>query len=202
MKITKYIIVLLVLLFSMPSFAQEDSLSIIDYTQPKEYEIGGVNVIGAINRDNNAIASLSGLRVGKKIQIPGQDISTAIKSLWKVKLFTDIEIVLEKTVGDIAFLEIRLKERPTLSRYSYKGIKKSKHDEFNDILKTILIKGGIVTQDIKQLARIKLKEFYLEKGYLDANIVIEEYKDEEKEGSIRLVFNIDRKERIKIASIT
>lgn len=184
-----------------PLFSQTDSLDIIDYSQVKEYEIGGVKVTGANSRDDNAIASLSGLRVGKKIQIPGQDIATAIKSLWKVKLFTDIEIVLEKTVGDIAFLEIKLKERPTLSRYSYRGVKKAKHDELNDILKTILIKGGIVTEDIKQLARIKLREYYLEKGYLDTEINIEEKADEEKENSIRLIFDIDRKERVKIAEI-
>jgi outer membrane protein insertion porin family len=195
------IFLLALMIFSFGLQAQSDTLSVYDYTQPKEYEIGGVTVIGATSRDNNAIASLSGLRVGKKIQIPGQDISTAIKSLWKVKLFTDIEIILEKTVGDIAFLEIRLTERPTLSRYSYKGVKKAKHDEFNDILKTILIKGGIVTEDLKQLAKIKIKEYYLEKGYLDAEINILEFEDEEKEGTIRLVFDIDRKERIKIANI-
>jgi outer membrane protein insertion porin family len=185
----------------IPVWAQTDSLEVIDYGQVKEYEIGGVKVTGTTTRDPNAIASLSGLRVGKKIQIPGQDISTAIKSLWKVKLFTDIEIILEKTVGEIAFLEIRLKERPTLSRYSYKGVKQSKHDELNDILKTILVKGGIVTEDIKQLAKIKLREHYQEKGYLDTKINIEELPDEENEGSIRLVFDIDQNERIKIANI-
>jgi outer membrane protein insertion porin family len=202
MKFLKLMIMGVILTgLSLPLFSQTDSLDIIDYSQVKEYEIGGVKVTGANSRDDNAIASLSGLRVGKTIQIPGQDIATAIKSLWKVKLFTDIEIVLEKTVGDIAFLEIRLKERPTLSRYSYRGVKKSKHDELNDILKTILVKGGIVTEDIKQLARIKLKEYYLEKGYLDTEIEIVEKEDEEKENSIRLIFDIDRKERVKIADI-
>lgn len=201
MKLFKWFLGIILVGIAFPLMAQMDSLEIIDYSQANEYEIGGVKVTGATSRDPNAIASLSGLRVGKKIQIPGQDISTAIKSLWKVKLFTDIEIILEKTVGDIAFLEIKLKERPTLSRYSYQGVKKSQHDELNEILKTILIKGGIVTEDIKQLARIKLKEYYLDKGYLDAEINIIEKDDEEKEGSIRLVFDIDQNERIKIAEI-
>ena len=200
MKIRSIYIIILFALAGQ-GFSQIDSLPLIDYGQAKEFEIGGVTVTGATNRDNNAIISLSGLRVGNKIQIPGQDIATAIKSLWRVKLFTDIEIVLEKTVGDIAFLEIRLKERPTLSRYSYKGVKKQKHDELNDILKTILVKGGIVTDDIKQLAKIKLEEYYLEKGYLDTEINIEEIEDEENAGSIRLVFDIDRKTRVKIAHI-
>ena len=201
MKIRSIPFILLFLSLGMAAFTQTDSLDLVDYRQPKEYEIGGVTVTGATNRDDNAIISLAGLRVGSRIQIPGQDISTAIKSLWRVKLFTDIEILMEKTVGDIAFLEIRLRERPTLSRYSYKGVAKSKHDELNEILKTILIKGGIVTEDIKQLARIKLREYYLEKGYLDTEIDIQEVEDEEKPGSIRLVFDIDRKERVKIANI-
>jgi outer membrane protein insertion porin family len=201
MKLTNLVIGIFLIFLGIPVIAQNDTLELIDYSEVKEYEIGGVTVTGATTRDDQAIASLSGLRVGKKIQIPGQDISTAIKSLWKVKLFTDIEILLEKTVGDVVFLEIKLKERPTLSRYSFKGVKKSKHDELNDILKTVLTKGGIVTEDIKQLAKIKLKEHFLEKGYLDAAINIEELSDDEKENAIRLIFDIDRKERVKIAEI-
>jgi len=186
---------------SFAVYSQEGKPAVIDYKNAKEYEIGGVKVFGAVNRDNNAIANLSGLIVGKKIQIPGQDIAAAIKNLWKVKLFTDIEIILEKTVGDIAFLEIHLKERPTFSKHSFTGVKKSKHEELNEILTPILVKGGIITDDVKQLAKVKLEDYYIDKGYLDAEIKVKEFPDEEKENTIRLVFDIDQKSRVKIADI-
>jgi len=201
MSIYKAFLIAFFSFLTMFANGQQDSLDVIDYKNAKEYEIGGVKVVGAINRDNNAIANLSGLLVGKKIQIPGQDIANAVKNLWKVKLFTDIEIILEKTVGDIAFLEIHLTERPTFSKHSFSGVKKSKHEELNEIITTILVKGGIVTEDVKQLAKVKLQDYYIEKGYLDAEIKVEEFPDEEKENAIRLVFKIDQKSRIKIADI-
>lgn len=201
MKLYKAFILIYLCILAFTAYSQEDKLNVIDYKNAKEYEIGGVKVIGAVNRDNNAIANLSGLIVGKKIQIPGQDIAAAIKNLWKVKLFTDIEIVLEKTVGDIAFLEIHLKERPTFSKHSFTGVKKSKHEELNEILTPILVKGGIITEDVKQLAKVKLLDYYIDKGYLDAEIKVREFPDEEKENSIRLVFDIDQKSRVKIANL-
>lgn len=178
-----------------------DSISIIDYSTPKEYEIGGVKVIGVKDRDPNAIAGYAGLSVGKKILIPGQDISSAIRSLWKIKLFTDIEIYIEKVIGEIVFLEINLKERPTLSRYSYKGVKKSKHEDLNDVLTGVLTKGGIVTEDIKRLAVKKIKDYYKEKGYLNADVKVIVKPDEKKKNSAKLLFDITRNERVKVANI-
>ena len=65
------------------------------------------------------------------------------------------------------FLDIQLQERPTLSRYSYKGVKKSHHDDLNDEISNIITKGSIVTEDQKNLASLKIREFYIEKGKLE-----------------------------------
>ncbi len=180
---------------------KNDSVAIIDYSTPHEYEIGGVKVVGAKDRDPNAIAGYAGLSIGKKIQIPGQDISRAIRALWKIKLFTNIEIYIEKTIGDIVFLEIDLTERPTLSRYSFKGVKKSKHDDLNDVLKGIINKGGIVTEDIKRLAILKIKDYFKEKGYLDADVAIKVSSDNKKKNTVKLLFTIDKKKRVKVSDI-
>lgn len=198
------------LLFSLSQFSigQTDSISIktgkatvIDYSTPKEYEIGGVKVVGVKDRDPNAISGYAGLSIGKKILIPGQDISRAIRALWKIKLFTDIEIYVEKVIGEIVFLEINLKERPTLSRYSFKGVKKSKHDDLNDVLSGVLTKGGIVTEDTKRLATYKIKEYFTEKGYLDAVVEVNVLKDEKKKNAVKLIFDIDKKRRVKVSNI-
>ncbi len=196
------------LCFTFLSQAQQeiDSLStnnyqILDYSSPHEYEIGGIVVTGVKDRDPNAIAGYAGLTVGKKIMIPGQDVSGAIKSLWKIKLFTDVNIIIDRTIGDIVFLEIRLKERPTLSKYAYKGVKKSTHEDLNDIVKDILIKGGIITDDVKILAANKIKEFYRKKGYLNAKVDIKDSPDEEKTNSVKLMIDIKKNKRVKIDDI-
>ena len=58
--------------------AQQEN-AVIDYTSKNTYEIGGITIIGSENRDRNAIKSISGLREGGKIQIPGPAVGAAIK---------------------------------------------------------------------------------------------------------------------------
>ena len=204
------LIVLFSLVLLLPHFAvsqiendslKEASFAVIDYSSPKEYEIGGVNIVGVKDRDPNAIAGYAGLMIGKKIVIPGQDISGAIKALWKIKLFTDVRISIERTMGDIVFLEINLKERPTLSRYSYKGIKKSNHEDLNDVLKGILVKGGIITDDVKILAINKIKDFYYGKGFLNTKVEIKESPDEEKSNTVKLMIDIKKNDRVRVDDI-
>jgi outer membrane protein insertion porin family len=81
----------------------------MDYASPKEYFIGGITVSGVKYLDNNVLIMLSGLNVGDKIKIPGDDISNAIKKLWKQGMFEDIEISYTKIQGDKIFLNIKEK---------------------------------------------------------------------------------------------
>ncbi len=176
-------------------------MPVFDYGSKNTYNIGGIKITGAENRDRNAIKSIAGLREGKEISIPGDDLPKAIKALWRLRLFEDVQIVQEKIEGDIIFLEIILDERPTLSRYSIKGENKNRHSELTDIIDNILVKGSIVTEDTKDLTKQKLLENYHSKGFLDAEITIEEKQDELKESAVRLTFNIEKNQRVKISDI-
>lgn len=197
------IIKTLILLFIASGVAYgQTELPIVDYTSTQEYEIGGIKVQGLQYRDDNAIIAVSGLRVGQTIQVPGQEIPVAIEQLLKLQLFTDIEVIKEKTIGNVIFLIINIKERPVLSRYSYQGVKKTKHEDLNEIVDNVLTKGGIVTEDKKQLVKNKLFEYYLDKGYMDAEIKVNEYSDSLKENSVRLEFEIDKKKRVRITEIS
>ncbi|MEZ4983658.1 MAG: outer membrane protein assembly factor BamA [Saprospiraceae bacterium] len=178
-----------------------DSLEVYDYTSPKEYEIGGIRVNGAYFSDENAIIGVSGLTVGDKIKIPGYDIPRALRNLWKLRLFTNVEILQEKTIGDVIFLEYIVQERPRLSRYSYRGVKKSYHDDLNEEVEKYLLKGSIVTEDIKVNAAEGIREFFVEKGYLDTKVKIEEANDTTKVNSVRLVFDVDIADKVKIKNI-
>lgn len=193
---------LCLLLISFGLSAQvPDSFPVFDYSEPKEYEIGGIKVTGAQYSDANAVKAIAGLRVGDKIKIPGDDIPNALKALWRLRLFTNVEIFQEKTIGEIIFLEIVLEERPRLSRFSYKGVRKSLHDELNEEVNKHLLKGGIVTENIKTNAANEIKEYFKGKGYLDVEVQVEEAPDEQATNSVRLVFNVDRNERVKIQDI-
>lgn len=178
-----------------------DSLDVFDYSTPKEYEIGGITVNGAYFSDENAVIGVSGLAVGDKIKIPGYDIPKALRNLWRLRLYTNVEILQEKTIGDVIFLEYVVQERPRLSRYSYKGVKKSYHDDLNDAIDRHLLKGGIVTEDIKVNASNSIRDFFVEKGFLDTEVKVDEVNDTTRVNSVRLVFKVDQKEKVKIKNI-
>lgn len=178
-----------------------DTIPPFEYGEQKEFEIGGVKVTGAFYSDETAIISVAGLQVGEKIKVPGNEIPRAMRALWKLRLFTDIKIIQEKIIGDHIFLNIYLQERPRLSRYSYKGVKNSTHDDLNEEVKPFLIKGQIVTEETKLNTKRVIENYFREKGYLDVNVEVEEINDEQMTNAVRLVFNIDKDERVKIASI-
>lgn len=201
----KSLFTLWILLLPIIVFTQEtanDSIKIIDYSASKDYEIGGIAVTGAEFSDKNAIVSISGLQVGDKVRIPGEEIGKAIKNLWRLRLFTDVQILLERVIGDVAFLEIRLEERPRLSRYTYRGAKKGYHDDLNEEVDKYLLKGGIVTENVKVNARESIRDYYIGKGFLDAGVRVFEYPDSLRANSVYLVFEVDPGERVKIQDIT
>lgn len=192
----------LCLLFFVPLQAQEtEPGELISYGDPKEYEIGGIRVVGSNFSDENAIILLSGLRVGNKVKIPGPDIAKAVKNLWKLKLFTDIQIVQSRTAGDVVFLEIVVQELPRLSKYAYRGVRKSFHSDLNALLENILLKGGIVTENTQQSAISAINRFFRDKGFLDVETTVSSAPDEVAPNSVALIFDINRNSKVKIKDI-
>lgn len=192
----------LFLVFTMCFVRQAEAQNeIIDYSSKNTFEIGGITINGAENRDRNAIKSIANLKEGMKIQIPGPEITGAVKALMKLKLFEDVQIYQDSISDKVVFLKMVLIERPTLSRWSYKGIKTSKQEDLNEFIKNILTKGGIVTDDQKDLAMAKIREYYIGKGYFDTDVRVNEFPDESKKGSVRLEFAVDPNERVKVKDI-
>jgi len=199
--------ILFLILFSFASFLSRAQVAdtlfpVFNYGEPRDYEIGGIKVTGAVFSDENALKSIAGFRVGDQIRVPGGDIPRAMKSLWNLKLFTDIQILQEKTIGDIIFLEIRVQERPRLTSHSFRNVKKSLHDDINKLLEPILTKGGIVTENTKVTASKTIEKYFVEKGYLDAKVRALEEPDSSRINAIRLVFEADEGKRVRIQDIT
>ena len=176
-------------------------LPAVVYGQPKEYEIGGIRVSGTQYADANALIAISGFRVGDKIRIPGSAFAKAVQSLWSLKLFTDVQIIQERTQGTLVFLEIAVKELPRYTRHSFVGVKKSKHDDLNGIISKFLQKGAIMTDNVRASLIYGMKEYFTEKGYLDAKVTVNSFPDERATNAVRLEFVIDRGKKIQIKEI-
>ncbi|MEZ4917065.1 MAG: outer membrane protein assembly factor BamA [Chitinophagales bacterium] len=175
-------------------FAQD-----LDYTNPKQYEIGGINVIGTEHLDKKVLISLSGLSVGDMITVPGQEISSAVKNLWNQRLFTDVSISIDKTLGNVIFLNIDLVELPRLSKYSIAGVKKGEIEELRK--KINLRSGSIFTESDKLKTENTIKSFYIDKGFYNTNVNIVESDDNVLENSIKVDITIDKGRKVKIDHI-
>lgn len=164
-----------------------------------EYEIGGIVVNGTDYLDKNVIILSSGLAVGDKIFVPGEAITKAIRNLWELNLFSDISISAEKISENTIFLGINVEERPRLTRFTFKGIKKSDVDDIREKIK--LNRGKIVTDNLIVTSKNTIKNFYVEKGYLDAKIDVIQTPDTTSQNGVILTFKIDKKKRVKIEKI-
>jgi outer membrane protein insertion porin family len=171
----------------------------IDYRVPKEFTIGGITVSGAKNLDSKAIILFSGLSVGETITIPGEEISKAIKNLWKQKLFENIQIKATEIKGSEIFLNIQLSERARLSRFKFDGISKGEAETLRE--KINLIRGTIVNENLLTNTSNIIKAHYKEKGYLDAAVDIREVPDTLVANSEYLIIAVDKKEKVKIGDL-
>ncbi len=196
----KHLLIIIILFFSFVGYSQISLSNVeIDYAHPKEYEIGGITVSGIKYLDERAIVSLSGLEVGQKIQVPGEEITKAIEKLWKQKLFSDIKIYASKITGNTIFLEINLKERPRLSKFAFQGMKKSEADDLREDLK--LIKGMQVTENLLKNSKDKIRHYFDDKGYhnVEVNVVVK--NDTTLPNNVIIFFKVKKHEKVKIHSI-
>src|SRR5580658_3691502 len=168
---------------------------------PKEYVIAGIKVTGTKYLDESLLTSISGLTVGDKVTIPGSDnFSKAINNLWKQNLFSNIAIYFTKLVGNSIYLEINVTERPRLSNFYFKGVKKGDGDDLTT--KTGLIKGRVVTENMKRVAIQAIKRFYADKGYQDAQVTTTEAHDPAVQNSEILTFTIVKGPKVKIEQVS
>ncbi|MFH1119077.1 MAG: POTRA domain-containing protein [Bacteroidota bacterium] len=196
------LIVILLLFFSYTTQAQirlGDDLSEIDYSSPKEYIIGGVTVSGVQFLDQNVLIMLSGLQVADRIEIPGDKIRKAIEKLWSQGLFEDVRISATSIKEDLIFLDIYLQERPRLSKFSFKGIRKSEADDLREKIK--LVKGDVVTENVVIRTSNIIKKHFTEKGFLNASVEIDQKRDSSKSNDVSLSIGIKKGSKVRIDQI-
>ena len=94
MRIGRILTLLALLLVPVLCRAQGTGVE-VDYTHPRAYYIGGLSVTGNTYFNAQQIISQTGLRVGMAVEVPGEDISGAVRRLWLQRYFEDVEIVLD-----------------------------------------------------------------------------------------------------------
>jgi len=194
----------ILLLVAFPGFGYsqisigEDVIE-VDYADPAEYEIGGVTVSGVKYLDQNVLIMISGLTVGQKIKIPSDKLRNAITKLWEQGLFEYVNISATDLQGDIIFLNIELRERPRLSKFSFHGVKKAEADNLREEI--VIVRGDVLTENLLNNTRNRIINYYTKKGYLDAEVDLIQTADTLRANNVVLDIYVKKNDRIKIYNI-
>jgi len=194
---------LLALLSPLRVFAQENAKEkniVVDYNQPKNYIIGGIDVTGIQYLGKEQILSLTGLNVGDRITIPGEDLSAIIKRIYLQRYFSDVALFVDSVQQDTAFIRLHLQERPRVSRWEFEGIKSGERSDLNDKLK--LRRGSELSEYIINSTSEIIRKFYVEKGFLQTEVNVVQEQDTLIKNAVKVTFKVDRKAKVKVKKIT
>lgn len=166
---------------------------------PKTYKLAGLTVTGIEGYEDYVLTGISGLAVGQELEVPGTAITDAVKRYWKHGLFSDVSISADSIVGDNIYLKIHLAPRPRISTINYNGLKKTEREDMEK--KLGLLKGGQITPNMIDRAKILAKKYFEDKGYKNAEVFIRQRDDVAAKNQVILDIDVDKKEKLKVRSI-
>mgnify|MGYP003084891029 FL=1 len=163
------------------------------------YKLAGLALTGIDGYEDYVLTGISGLSVGQQIEVPGTAITDAVKRYWKHGLFSDVSITADSIVGDNIYLKIHLSPRPRISTINYNGLKKSEREDMEK--KLGLVKGGQITPNMIDRAKVLAKKYFDDKGYKNAVISIRQRDDVLNKNQVILDIDVDKKEKLKVRQI-
>ena len=156
-----------------------------------EVNITDVKVKGNTITSKNTVIFTSGLHKGQNIKT--SDFPRAIKKLWKLGLFQNIQILYEEETEEGLSIIILVEENFILGDIKYEGNNKIKDKKFEEEI--LLTKGQRIEPNTINMVLNQIKDLYKEKGYLNVEVKSEVLfpsldKDTNDKNSKRLVRDI------------
>jgi outer membrane protein insertion porin family len=169
-----------------------------NYADPKEYNIAALTLTGTRYLDPNSLVSLTGLRVGDKIRIPGEGIGSALRKLMDSGLLDNVELFATNVEAGNVSLNVVVTERPRLFRVSFGGIKKGEQESLKEKVKLNI--GKIVSNTVTKNTQLAVKKFFIDKGYLNTKVKTTIIPDSTRNNATMRVL-VDKGEKVKIRKI-
>jgi len=187
----------------VPNEKIQEELPVVSYSlnNNKTYAIAGIEVSGVENYgyEDYVLIGISGLSLGQKVTVPGSEFTSAMNKFWKHGLFSDVAILATKQTADSVWIEIRLKPTPIISTINYHGIKKGEREDIE--AKIGVAKGSQVTPNILNRINKRIKDYFDDKGFSNAEISIRQLDDLANEGKAILEITVNKNEKTKIREI-
>ncbi|UUV20351.1 BamA/OMP85 family outer membrane protein [Paenimyroides aestuarii] len=183
---------------------------------PKRYRLGAIKVTGNYHFNELTIFTYAGLEKGQVITLPGEEISNAIKKLWKTGYFSDINVYESSIEGDVLNLEIYLNELPRLKDVQITGIKKSKKEEILKDLqlaipatsttagkedkKIKIVEGKIINDNLISTTKNYLTNKYRKDGFYNTKVTVSRQLHSDKK-TADLLIDINKGSKVRISDI-
>lgn len=184
--------------YSQLTFAQDFEITDPTQTFPQQYTILSVTVEGNEATRTQFIINASSLNEGTTITHPGDEIPDAIKRLYRVGLFSDVQVFITEQTATGVHLLIRVQEQPRLLEYKIEGIKRSERRDLKDEI--ILIPGTAITDANVEQTKSTIRRFFRDKGFWFTSVDTRVDPSETENRSI-LVFEVDKGARLEVKDI-
>jgi len=186
-----FIFVLVFALFcSRPVFSQDVGTTV--------YRIASISVKGNKAYDSKTIIVYSGLKENMEIGIPSDETREAIKRLWRLSLFSDIKLYIDKKFGRDVYLVIEVEELPRIESIEVKG---NDHFSESEVLEKIGIsKGEVIPEQKLKDIEYNLVKYYEEDGFALATVITDKLISAGNEARIRI--KIDEGNKLSVENIS
>jgi outer membrane protein insertion porin family len=188
----------------LSSFAQDTAgTPVITYslTDDKKYVIADIQVTGveSYGYENHVLTGISGLNVGDRVSVPGKEITAALRAFLKHGLFSWGQILAAKQTADSVWLEIKLRPNPLISNIAFTGVKKSEKEDLE--AKIGMARGTQLTPNLINRAKKRVKDYFDEKGFSNADIKVQQRNDLANEGKVIMEIVVNKNQKTKISHI-
>jgi outer membrane protein insertion porin family len=156
-----------------------------------------INLEGLSTADTFLVLNSSGLVPGDLLN--AGMVQDAIKGIYGLGLFSDVRIDAAADRDGVA-LTIAVTEFPKLRNLKFSGNKKIKRDKFEEAM--TLFEGRLASPEAVKNNVEKIKSLYAEKGYLLADIEVEQTSVDGEPDLIDLEFKISEGKRVRVNRVT
>lgn len=174
----------------------------VDYSNPKSYIVGGVNITGLKYLSADQLISVLGFREGDSVTIPSEDVSNAVKRLWLQGATSNVGLYIERlsAARDTAWLRLDIEELPRVLKWEYRGVRNGERDDLKDKLN--LRRGSQLSDYVLTTSVDLIREYFKEKGFLNVAVDVEQEQDSIIKNATKVTFVVNKGKKVKIREIT
>ncbi len=163
--------------------------------QVQKIRINSITIEGNKSANTGMIRLNSGLSAG--LEITGEDLQNAVKNLWALRIFSDIQIfVTNQTVEGLDLL-IRVKEHPRLMEVVITGNDELSEKDIKEEMDTY--RSMVITPNRIYKIKEKILAKYHDEGYLLADVNIDTVNA--GQSRINLAININEGQEVQVEKI-